>query len=123
MVHGLLGVAQHLERLGCAVTGQIQRLHRHVGKGLDERVRNPVLGRGSLLALFAGALGRFGAAVHDGHGHRDQRNAVRNAVVDAYDERAAGLSVVTHKIFDQVHLPQRPPGIERLHGEFAHTVL
>ncbi len=44
-------------------------------------------------------------------------------MVDAHNERAARLPVIAHKVFDQVHLPQRAARIQRLHGQFTDPVL
>ena len=123
MLHGLLRIAQHLQRLGRAVACQVQRLHGEAGEGLDQGIRNPVLGGGGFLARSSLACGGLRAAIHQRHGHRNEGNAVGNAVVDAHDERAALGAVVTHKVFDEVYLPQGAAWIERLHGQFPHAVL
>jgi hypothetical protein len=94
-------ISIHADGLG----GQIgQRLHH----GISEPVAFG-LGR-----LAAATLGRVAAAVGDRHHHRDQRDAVTDAVVHAGDQCAAAFVVV-----DQVKLPERVVGIERRVGEFA----
>jgi hypothetical protein len=62
--------------------------------------------------------GGGGAAVHQRHGHRDQRNAVGNAVVDAHQHRAAALVVL-----DQVESATAGGRVQRLHGQLAHALL
>jgi hypothetical protein len=59
-----------------------------------------------------------GAATGHRQQHADQRDAVGDTVVDANDQRGAALVVLHH-----VHLPQRPPGIERLRRQLRYQRL
>ena len=103
----LLRLRQHLHRLDHAPAVHADGLDGHVGERLDHRIGQPVA---FVRVVGAAPLAprRIDAAIGDRHHHRDQRDAVADAVVDAHDQRAAALVVL-----DQVELPQRMRRVER----------
>ncbi len=93
----------------------------HAGDRLQQ-LRERIVGSLAPIARVRGEKRHRRRAVRRGVGHRHhhphERDAVRVAVMDAHDQRAAA-----REILDQVKLPQRPRRIERPAREPAHQRL
>ena len=115
----LLRIGQRLERARDRRLDQRRRLRREAAERLQHRVGEPVAAVASASPCARRSRARrVAAAVGDRHHHRDQRDAVADAVVDARDQRAAALVAL-----DQVELPERPVGIQRRRRQLADALL
>ena len=116
---GCCGLASMPTLFATPAAREADGLHRQVGERLDDGVRQPVAPSSSSALRLRERWRRRRAAVGDRQHHRDQRDAVGDAVVDARDQRA----VLAVEFFDQMELPQRPRRIERRRGELADALL
>ena len=119
--HGFFRGTQRVQGASGPFTGHTQRLHGHTCQGFDQGVGNPVLG--AFRCFAAAARRRRGTTVHQRHGDRDECNTVGNTVVDPHQQRTALGAVLVHIVLNQVELPQRAFGVERLHGQDTHLLL
>ena len=111
---GCCGLASMSIDLATPLAVHADGLDRQVGQRLEHGVGQPVV---FVVVVAASWLRRCGGSLPPSvmrHHHRDQRDAVADAVVDAHDQRAAAFVVL-----DQVELPQRVRRVQRRRGQLA----
>ena len=119
MLQAFLRIKQHFHGIGRTLPHRIQCLDRCLGEWPDQRVGQPVIAARRVTRGGPGVAGRrCGATIDHGLGHRHQRQAIGNAMVQACDQGRAALVML-----DQAKLPQGMAHVERLHGEFGQTLL